>query len=136
MDGKGGEKSLEEVSGEFQGLVNEQGRLNRKFLWVYEGNDAPESEFRIEQSEQEKMDFREQLSKQIEFLTTSCKAYDAGSKNEGVRIATVLRVLFHNKGISTSLLAHLQSEPVKLHYTCEPKPAVDCIWANQTNISI
>ncbi len=57
---------------------------------------------------------REELRKQLRFLERSAKAYDDGDEEEAVRLATVMRVLFHDtfnqktgKPISTSLMTHL-----------------------------
>jgi hypothetical protein len=47
------------------------------------------------------------LEEQIRFLARSCSAFDAGAEDEGVRIATSLRILFHDTAISTSLVRHL-----------------------------
>jgi len=53
------------------------------------------------------MDFTEQLRRHIKFLKRSCVDFDAGHPEEALRIAVTLRVLFHDKNNSTSLLAHL-----------------------------
>jgi hypothetical protein len=57
---------------------------------------------------------RAELRKQIGFLERSAKAFDEGHEEEGVRLATVMRVLFHDtvhpktgKPNSISLLTHL-----------------------------
>jgi hypothetical protein len=57
---------------------------------------------------------REELRKQLRFLDRSAKAYDEGDEEEAVRMATVMRVLFHDtfnlktgKPISISLLTLL-----------------------------
>lgn len=52
------------------------------------------------------VDFRDQLRRQFEFLKNSCKLYDDGCLEEAIRIAVILRVLFHD-GLSPSLLTHL-----------------------------
>jgi hypothetical protein len=44
---------------------------------------------------------------QIDFLKRSCDAFDEGAEAEALRIATVLRVLFHDTQRSTSLVKHL-----------------------------
>jgi hypothetical protein len=62
--------------------------------------------------------FREQLSKQLQFLQTSCDQYDAGNVDEAIRIATVLRVMFHNSAKSTSLLVHLGATSTEMLSTC------------------
>jgi hypothetical protein len=41
-------------------------------------------------------------------VRTSCRLYDEGNDSEGIRIATSLRVLFHDKvSSSTSIMTHL-----------------------------
>lgn len=57
---------------------------------------------------------REELAKQLRFLERSAKAYDEGDEEEAVRLATVMRVLFHDtvhpktgKPNSISLMTHL-----------------------------
>ena len=52
-------------------------------------------------------DLRSQLKDQILFLRNSAKAYDEGDISEAKRIATVIRILIHDKGNSTSLLTQL-----------------------------
>lgn len=58
--------------------------------------------------------FRAELRKQLEFLERSAKAFDEGYEEEGVRLASVMRVLFHDtfhpktgKPNSVSLMTHL-----------------------------
>ena len=48
------------------------------------------------------------LNTQLGFLEQSCKAFDEGHKDEGLRIAAVLRTLFKDAGRSVSVLTHLQ----------------------------
>jgi hypothetical protein len=55
------------------------------------------------------VDFVRQLDKQLRFLETSSQQYDAGNVDEGIRIATALRVIFHNTAQSTSLLTHMRA---------------------------
>lgn len=47
------------------------------------------------------------LQRQLQFIATSCAAFDAGQENESLRIAVAMRVIFHDTGISTSILKHL-----------------------------
>jgi hypothetical protein len=82
------------------------------------------------------MDFHAQLNKQLDFLTTSCAAYDAGSKDEGVRIATSLRVLFHQTRNSTSLLTYLHAQNITLLSTCEGVRPGARFWPNITDIRL
>lgn len=51
--------------------------------------------------------FAEQLKRQLVFLRNSVAAYDAGSKEEAVRIGVVIRVLCHDSSKSVSLLQHM-----------------------------
>lgn len=78
------------------------------------------------------MDFREQLEKQLRFLKTSCDTYDTGDKDEAIRIATVLRTLFHTTKNSTSLLSHLKSQDIELLSVCEKIPEGVKFWTNLT----
>lgn len=60
----------------------------------------------------------DQLKRQLNFITTSCRAYDAGHKAEAVRIALAARVLFHDTRNSRSLLVgHLGVNNIKLRST-------------------
>ena len=68
------------------------------------------------------LDFRDQLRRQLGFIERSCKSYDAGFVDEGVRIASVLRVIFHHTPKSTSLLKHLGVSPNVLT-TVRPVPS-------------
>jgi hypothetical protein len=61
-----------------------------------------------------KVDFQSQLRRQLEFIKNSCDLYDDGRHDEGIRIATSLRVLFHDTSKSTSLLRHLSKQGIRL----------------------
>ena len=63
-------------------------------------------------------EFTEQLRKQLGFLERSANSYDHGDEDEAVRIATSLRVLFHDTESSTSLMRHLGVRNLRLHSTC------------------
>lgn len=52
----------------------------------------------------------DKLKEQLQFIERSCAAYDQGAENEALRIATSLRVIFHNTAMSVSLVAHLGFE--------------------------
>ncbi len=71
--------------------------------------------------------FANQLRKQLDFLERSCSSYDAGYKDEAIRIATVIRVLIHDTDNSTSLLNHLRALGIKLLSTC---PDVDAEFSD------
>ena len=82
------------------------------------------------------MDFKEQLRKQLRFLQTSCDLYDAGDKDEAIRIATSLRNLFHSTKRMTSILAHLKIQGIKMLSTGgDIRPGVKD-WPNLTVIKL
>ena len=60
------------------------------------------------------VDFKVELSKQLGFLERSCDGFDSGYFDEAMRIATVLRILFHETRNSTPLLKHLGGNHVRL----------------------
>ena len=62
--------------------------------------------------------FRQRLRQQLSFIENSCAAYDSGETEEAIRVATCLRVLFHQTRNSTSLLTHLNATDVELFSTC------------------
>jgi hypothetical protein len=49
----------------------------------------------------------EKLNEQLRFIQRSCEAFDHGAEDEAIRIATSLRIIFHNTKMSVSLVAHL-----------------------------
>ncbi len=59
-----------------------------------------------------KPDFKAYLTQQFGFLERSAAAFDAGHREEAIRIGVALRVIFHDTPSSTSLLKHLDSEHV------------------------
>lgn len=65
------------------------------------------------------VDFKAQLNRQLSFLSASSEAFDNGFRDEGIRIATTIRVLVHNTPSSTSLLKHLNATTINLVSTCE-----------------
>ena len=58
--------------------------------------------------------FKRQLIRQIGFLANSCAAFDKGCWQEAIRIATCIRVLFHDTRHSTSLITHLNANDIEL----------------------
>jgi hypothetical protein len=52
-------------------------------------------------------DLKQQLRRQLDFVRRSAEHYDEGVREEAIRIAVALRVLFHDTRASTSLLTHL-----------------------------
>jgi hypothetical protein len=67
--------------------------------------------------------FRQHLRRQLTFLEHSCRSYDGGYLDEAIRMAVVLRVLFHDTKNSTSLLRHLHAWATPIVSTCAPAPA-------------
>jgi hypothetical protein len=63
------------------------------------------------------VDFKIQLGRQIRFIKNSCELYDRGDFEEAIRIATALRVLFHDSKHSVSLIKHLGKFSIKLRST-------------------
>jgi hypothetical protein len=70
--------------------------------------------------------FGQHLRKQLGFLERSCASYDAGHKDEAIRIATTIRVLIHNTKASTSLLKHLNATTINL-LTTTPEPSMQTL---------
>jgi hypothetical protein len=54
------------------------------------------------------------LEEQLQFIRRSSEAYDQGAEEEALRIATSLRVIFHQTNSSTSLITHLGFEGKKM----------------------
>jgi hypothetical protein len=50
----------------------------------------------------------EKLREQLRFMERSCHAFDQGAEDEAIRLATPLRIIFHNTTTSTSLVTHLK----------------------------
>ncbi len=59
--------------------------------------------------------FFAKLQEQLNFIRRSCSAYDAGAEDEALRIATTLRVIFHDTPKSTSLISHLRLGDSKMY---------------------
>ncbi|PHS10672.1 MAG: hypothetical protein COA78_10950 [Blastopirellula sp.] len=51
--------------------------------------------------------YLKQFYRQLNFISRSCAHYDTGQEDEAIRLATTLRLLFHDTSSSTSLLKHL-----------------------------
>jgi hypothetical protein len=51
--------------------------------------------------------FLKKLQEQLGFIQRSCSAFDQGAEDESLRLATALRVIFHNTSNSVSLISHL-----------------------------
>jgi hypothetical protein len=59
-------------------------------------------------------DFKRRLREQLGFIERSAAGFDQGHREEAMRIATALRVIFHHTPKSTSLLQHLNAVNVKI----------------------
>lgn len=66
-------------------------------------------------------DFKQQLRRQLRFLEISCQQYDKGEFDEALRMATTLRVLFHDTKSSVSLLSHLNAKHIHLASSHTPR---------------
>lgn len=62
------------------------------------------------------------MRKQLEFLERSSKSFDDGHQDEAIRIAQVLRVMFHQTGKSNSIITHLGSPEIELVSTAPRAP--------------
>ena len=80
-----------------------------------------------------KVDFTAQLQRQLGFMENSARAYDAGHRDEAIRLATSLRVLFHQTPKSTSLLWHLGAESIMMLSTSDRNPVAPGVCLNVTN---
>lgn len=66
--------------------------------------------------------FKRHLLRQLAFLKRSCHSYDHGFEDEAIRIAVVLRVLFHDTRRSVSLFRHLGAQGTPIISTCSMVP--------------
>jgi hypothetical protein len=83
------------------------------------------------------MNYKDQLQRHISFIKRSCSFYDQGDKEEALRIAVSLRVLFHDTSKSTSLLKHLENkENVRILSTFGVKNPDPLKWKSVPVISI
>jgi hypothetical protein len=55
-------------------------------------------------------DLKQDLTKQVGFLKSSCANYDAGEPTEALRIAVIIRVLVHDTSQSHSLLSQMHNK--------------------------
>jgi hypothetical protein len=58
--------------------------------------------------------YEQKLGSHIGFLRTSSANFDSGQEDEALRLATSMRVIFHDTNKSTSLLSHLQLKGTKM----------------------
>lgn len=78
--------------------------------------------------------FALELKRQLKYLDTSCREFDNGNTDEGIRIGIVLRVLFHNTSHSQSLLSHLGRNGIRMLSTAHLKTAYTI--GSLTNVQI
>src|SRR5262249_55195100 len=67
-------------------------------------------------------DFSRQLATQLEFLETSCQAYDAGNHGEAASIAASLDEIFQHATNSLSILARLGASSTNVLSTAGNRP--------------
>jgi hypothetical protein len=77
--------------------------------------------------------FTAQLQRQLGFMETSARAYDAGHRDEAIRLGTSLRVLFHQTSKSTSLLRYLGAESIAILSTSDRNPVSPGLCLNVAN---
>jgi hypothetical protein len=66
-------------------------------------------------------DLKAHLIRQLTWIARSCESFDAGFHDEAVRVATQLRVLFHDTNRQTSLLSQMNARGIKLASCVEPR---------------
>lgn len=72
-----------------------------------------------------------EIAKQLNFIISSCKLYDAGRMEEALRIAVAARVLFHNTSQSKAVIGgHLPATGMKLVSTTMFKLGWPAIQSN------
>jgi hypothetical protein len=84
------------------------------------------------------LSYQEQLDKQLRFLETSCREFDAGNQDEAIRIAAAMRVMFHTTDKSTSLLTHLGAAGLAMLSTAGKRPGnhANGYWPSLVQVDI
>lgn len=77
----------------------------------------------------------EKLQEQLRFIQRSCVAFDQGAEEEAIRIATSLRVIFHNTNSSTSIISHLGFSGKKMLSSSRGHGDWQDFLAHQINLS-
>jgi len=77
----------------------------------------------------------QQLRRQLGYLERSAARYDSGQLDEGIRIATTIRVLVHDTRNSTSLLSHLGAKSIAFATTAKPEPRPVNVMAQEVLVS-
>ncbi len=62
-------------------------------------------------------ELEDHLKEQLDFLITSCDLYDNGKYSEAKRIASIIRILFHDTKHSKSLLGQLGKKEIQFYST-------------------
>lgn len=76
-------------------------------------------------------DFSENLKTHLSFIARSCELYDQGHKEEALRVAVSLRVMFHDTPHSISLLKHLQrKESIHIISTFASQKSMNAEYGN------
>ena len=65
---------------------------------------------------QSTMELKNHWGEQLRFLRNSAREYDKGNESEAKRMATNLRILFHETNKSHSLLRQLNSKKIKNNF--------------------
>ena len=80
-------------------------------------------------------EYQTKLSHHLKFLKTSCNNYDGGLREEALRIAVSLRVIFYDSGNSKSILSHLKKKKeIKLISTFDTKSLFEKMGIKTGNI--
>lgn len=66
------------------------------------------------------LDLQELLQEQVQFIRSSCAAFDAGFDGEAKRMAVSVRVLIHDTAKSHSLLEQMKLKTVDFYNTASP----------------
>ncbi|WP_068278360.1 hypothetical protein [Aldersonia kunmingensis] len=77
---------------------------------------------------------QKKLKEQLGFLRRSARDFDGGDEEEALRLATTMRVLFHDTSSSTSLLTHLSIRHETTMLATPPTQFAD--WRDFLNVSI
>jgi hypothetical protein len=77
----------------------------------------------------------EKLQEQLRFIQRSCAAFDKGAEEESLRIATSLRVIFHDTNLSTSIISHLSLSGKKMLSSSRGQGDWRDFLAHQINLS-
>jgi hypothetical protein len=74
------------------------------------------------------IEFSRQLDRQLRFIETSCCEFDAGNRDEAIRIASALSIIFHDTSDSTSVLRQTNRKNILILSTCLKYPKEWHFW--------